>query len=475
MDIHQFIDENKNTKLEKVKQFGEESLCTVVRQSGENYAQHCIELASTLLEVTSDTSVLASALIHDLPIHPDGQELLRVSPLNDDERLLVHNLFRLRCLNIGDSRDDLDKVISAFSQDGRLLVMRMAHRLNDIRNLGRFPDEFRKTLAHETLHMYTAIAGRMGLHSWRYEMEDICFKLLHPQEADNLLERFASSRKIDLACLKHTREFLSREFKKMKIDVSMTGRIKNLYSTYRKMILKQRTFEELTDRLALRVIVDNLEDCYRVLGMVHNVMHPIPGKLKDYIGAPKENGYRSIHTVVYPLPGVTQQPIEIQIRTREIDRECEYGSLSHHNYKEWSYSIDTQPAKVNLFSNLSLLKKEAQSPSQFEKALRTYYNEKKLIVFDPKNNIYHLNQPSSAMDFCLTVHKERCSRLKEVKINGRNRPLDTPLKNGDVVECAFGRNLSFKNEWMTICYGDFSKQVAVLIHSKIKPKKALTK
>lgn len=439
--------------------FAREQLSGVLRRSGENYFVHGAEVAQALFEINPDPSLARVLLLHDLLVHPEGAALLKISPLTAEEKKLVQRMHALRRLNIDQDTHDLDYVITEFSQDGRLLVMRMAHRLNDIRHIDRFSNFLKNHIANESLHMYTAIAGRLGLHAWRYEMEDLCFRLLYPDIARRLDEQFKASADLDRTCLHHTRDFLTKEFRKNKVSPRIEMRIKSVYSTYRKMVEKKRGFHELTDRLALRIVVDDLEDCYRVLGMVHRIMHPIPGKLKDYIGAPKQNGYQSLHTVVYPLPGVTEQPMEIQIRTQEMDSVCEYGVAAHHLYKEKASVLGTHRARVDLFRNLEILKTQARSPEEFETALRNYFKEEQLLIFDSANHLYHLKKPATALDFACLVYGKRCSRLKKVRVNGRDQILSTPLHDGDVVEVQFGRLFSYERQWRSLVLHQKSKEV----------------
>jgi len=441
----------RHDKNNSVLSFAKKHLSSVKRRSGEDYATHGEEVAATLLEINSDSSLFRVALLHDLLVHSDGLYLLEQSPLSRDEKETVRRMHSLRRLHIDENTSDLDKTIDNFATDGRLVALRMAHRLNDIRHLDRFPRTLQRDITRETLHMYTAIAGRLGMYEIRYEMEDACFSFLHPVVSSRLQKKFEQNRRIDLACLTHAASYLKKEIEKQQIDCSVDYRIKGLYSTYRKMVIKKRTFEELTDRLALRIVVHNTDECYRVLGIIHNVMHPIPGKLKDYIGAPKENGYQSIHTVVYPLPGVTELPIEIQIRTEDMHRVCEYGSLSHGDYKSYLYTLQAQPARVNLFRNLQHLHEEARSPQQFEKALRQYFREDHMAIFDEENNLFHIRKPATALDFLVHAHDKRCRKLKEAKINGRRQSFETHLRDGDTVEAIFGRTVRLNKEWADAC------------------------
>ena len=224
------------------------------------------------------------------------------------------------------------------------------------------------------------------------------------------------------------------------------------------MALKKRRFEDLTDRIALRITVANTEDCYRALGVVHMHMHPIAGKLKDYIGAPKENGYRSIHTVVYPLPGVTEQPIEIQIRTDDMHREAQFGFSSHSDYKAMMYGLQTNASRVFLLQHLRSLRSYTESPRKFSNALRRYFRDDHVVVFDANNTLYHLPQSATALDFVYAAFPTRAARLKAVRVNGRTRRPDLELQSGDIVEPQFGRTKTIQKQWLKECRLPVSKK-----------------
>ncbi|PIQ76000.1 hypothetical protein COU78_03500 [Candidatus Peregrinibacteria bacterium CG10_big_fil_rev_8_21_14_0_10_49_24] len=431
--------------------FSHAHLSDILRRTGESYAEHGCQVASVLSENSADVSLLKVAVLHDVLLHKNGPALLSKSPLSKDERELIVQMHGLRRLHIDESTKDLDTVINAFMEDTRLLPLRMAHRLNDVRHLQLFLPTLRKQIAKETLHMYTAIAGRLGMHAWRYEMEDACFPIVQPKACANLREKFSQMEELDKTCLTHTQEFLMKNLQNEGISCHMDVRVKGLYSTYRKMVIKKRRFQDLTDRLAVRIVVPEVMDCYKTLAVVHACMHPIPGKLKDYIGAPKENGYQSIHTVVYPLPGVTEQPMEIQIRAEEMHRICEHGHASHAEYKTLMYALHARSARVNLFRNLQSLREEARSPQQFQEAMRKYFREDHVAIFDGDDNLYHFKQPVSAMDFVCTVHPSRCDKLKEIRINGRKMQLSSRLQDGDIVEVRFAREKTLQADWSHAC------------------------
>ncbi len=445
------FDPNDHSRLRAVSVYARKHLGSLKRRSGETYAKNGEEVAETLLEVVRDASLAAIALLHDLPLLQDGERILLNAPLTDDERVLVHRMHSLRGLSIDLIKQDLDLVINSFMQEPKLLPLRMAHRLTDIRHLQRFSKAAQRKIGRETLHMYAPLAGRLGMHAWRHEMEDVCFHLLQPDAAKNLEDEFALHEKNDRICLEHVQNFLEKKLQAAGIRSSMSARTKSLYSTYRKMIVKRRRLDELTDRLALRILVPTMDDCYRTLGIVHSSLRPMPGKLKDYIGAPKENGYRSIHTVIYPLPGVTEYPMEIQIRTLDMHEECEFGPARHADYKKFTYVLGSAIARVDLFRNLQSLKQHTRSPGQFETALRTYFREDHLALFDHRNNLYHLKKPLTALDFVCSVSPGRVQYLKDIRINGRLRPIDTLLHDGDAIEPAFTKTSQCTKEWLKAC------------------------
>ncbi|MDD4319346.1 MAG: HD domain-containing protein [Candidatus Peribacteraceae bacterium] len=445
------LDAPGRRKVSAAYAFARGHLSVLTRRTGRSYAEHGMEVALVLREVTGDPILLLAALLHDAYLLPDAEALLAASSLTPEERKLAYAMHELRRMHIDANTRDLDKVIAAFSADERLLVLRMAHRINDVRHLGRFLPDLRRAIARETLHMYASIAGRLGMHRWRHEMEDACFRYLQPRTAAALERRLRDCRELDEACLTHTTRFLRRRLRARGIPSRITSRIKGLYSTYRKMVLRKRRFEELTDRLALRVIVPDDDACYRALGVIHAVLHPMPGKLKDYIGAPKENGYRSIHTVVYPLAGVTEQPMEIQIRSEGMHAECEDGLARHTDYKHYLYALHSDETRVHLLRNLESLRMEARSPSAFETALRRYFDDAHAALFDARNNLYHLRKPLTALDFVCHVYGRRFLTLRRVRVNGRERPVGTVLKDGDIIDARFGRRRSADASWAAHC------------------------
>ena len=452
--ILQRIPEAEREKLSQVYAYSAEHLSSVRRRNGIDYSTHGLEVASVFSECSNDASIISVAFLHDILLHPQGEHLLSGAPLTQKEKNSVRIMNRLRRLHIDSNKMDLNRFIEAISEESYLIPLRIAHRLNDIRSLSLFDDELKEKMAHESLHMYAAIAGRLSMHSWRYEMEDICFRFLQKETVTGLLGKFEEYKKLDQISFSHAVKYIGKKLDEAGIHHRIDYRLKSLYSTYRKMIVKNRKFEDMTDRLAVRIITKNTEDCYRALGIVHAHMHPIAGKLKDYIGIPKENGYQSIHTVVYPLPGVTEQPIEIQIRTEEMHKACEYGVAAHGEYKNANYSLRTNYSHVNLIKNFQLLCAKGRSPEQFENTLRTYFDENHMAIFDSDNNLYHVKRPANILDFMCLLYPKKLANLKEVRLNGRVVPIDTALHDGDIVDPRFTKKPTINISWIKACVRD---------------------
>lgn len=455
------LSQQAQTAVNASADYARTHLGNIRRRTGEDYAQHGLEIAVTLQEATDDPALLSAAILHDLLVHPNGASLLRAAPLGEAERKLVRRLHRVRRLHIDEQTHDLDTALEEFIADPRVTLVRMAHRCTDVDHLDRFGPTLRREIAKETLHMYASIAGRLSMHAWRHRMEERCFRALQPRAAERLERQMQELADADAACLRHAKKHLGKALKRAGIPCSIDIRRKGLYSSYRKMVLKDRTMQELTDRLALRIVTRNAEDCYRALGVVHATMRPMPGKLKDYIGAPKENGYRSIHTVVFPLPGVSEFPIEVQMRTEDMHRECEFGVPAHGNYKSHRYTLDAAATRTNLFRNLAALRLDARTPDAFATALRKYFSADQLLVFDERGTSWYLQKPASIADFACHAAGDRAQYVNEVMLNGRRRPLDTLLQDGDTVMLRYGTDGSHSKLLARSCKHAHGKRPAI--------------
>jgi guanosine-3',5'-bis(diphosphate) 3'-pyrophosphohydrolase len=445
------FDDTWSEEIGRVYSFSSKYLTKIQRASGESYFQHGIEVALTLKEIIPDPRLVIVAILHDLPVHPQGEKLLLKALLSNFQRKLILDMFQLRHLHIDAEMRDLDLALRSFTKDTRILLLRMAHRLNDMRHIDHFSEDRQQRLASETLHMYTAIASQLGINAVRTELEDRCFLYLFPEIAQKMKKQFQQLESVDKVCLSRMRDFICQKLGEYNIENRVQFRIKGLYSTYRKMLLKNLVLSEVMDRLALRIIVENEEDCYRVLWLVHKYMHPVPEKLTDYIGMPKDNGYRSIHTVIYPFVGVTEVPMEIQIRTHEMEKECEFGQAAHGDYKKIRYALTSMTSRVNLFRNLSVKRDVMNNPDDFEKIFRDYFNERKTMIFDEMGKPYYIDKSFTVLDFVCLQYGEKVIQLKTARVNGRIQHFSTFLRNGDIVHIRFSPENKIKREWLDYC------------------------
>ncbi|MBD3327967.1 HD domain-containing protein [Candidatus Peregrinibacteria bacterium] len=466
-DIVENLKEGDAENIKKAADFSFKYLSNIPRRSGESYFQHGMEVAGTLKEVSNDPKLLRVGLIHDLYVHPQGKKLVNELGLSADDKSLIQGMYGLRRLHIDKKTDDLDHVVNTIIRDPRLVIMRMAHRMNDVRNLERFSERMARNLAGETLHMYSAIVGKLNMNIWRREMEDTCFKWLYPESANSIQYQMDRVKKMDEACLIYASEFLHRKLGEHGLKVKISSRIKGVYSAYRKMLIKNLNFGELYDRLAIRILVDKEEDCYKALWVVHKYMNPVFGLMHDYIGMPKENGYQSLHTVVHPLSGVTDRSMEVQIRTHEMHSTCEFGVAAHGNYKKVNYSLTRPGARVNLLRNLSVMKQGIESVDKLDVVMQQQYIGDHMLVFDNNNNIHYVPKPSTALDFVCTIHGAKVNRLKEVRVNGRKQSMGTLLNDGDTLEVSFSRQKVLKRNWKDYCEGRFGRELVRQLSSGV--------
>jgi GTP diphosphokinase / guanosine-3',5'-bis(diphosphate) 3'-diphosphatase len=439
-------------EVAEVLAFAREHLRAIPRQIDGNYATHSIRVAETVAEMTTDPVLLRVALLHDLLAHADGETLLRQSPLTREERDLARKMFMLRHLRLDSNMEQLETALYAFIEQPKVLPLRIAHRLHDIRQLEEFPSDSAQHIATETLSIYCAIAQRFGFSAWRREMEDRCFRLLQPQEAaatQAMIDRVHGS---EMGDLRRAKTFLSKHFRNAGIAAQIHCKTKCLYTTHSKMEREQIPFDGLHDRLQIRVIVGRSDWCYAALSVVHSIFSPMPGLLQDFIGSPKDNGYRSIDTFVYPCAGVTSRPLDISIRTAQMHDECEFGIG-----KGGRLAI-TRNTWLDLLHHLHVRGHEMQAPWQFAELLRGYFAGG-IGLYDSKHNFYRLRPPVTALDFACHVYGSACAGLQSVSRNGVQCPLDTPLKNGDTVGARFSPATRVSKEWIDACRHDSSKDV----------------
>ncbi|MFH1583101.1 MAG: TGS domain-containing protein, partial [Candidatus Falkowbacteria bacterium] len=320
----------------------------------------------------------------------------------------------------------------AMAQNLRVILIKFADRLHNLRTLESLPLEKRQRIARETLEIYAPIAGLLGVWRLKWQMEDICFKYLYPEEYKKLAYKYEVEKKLEHnQYIQKTKNMLGAKLKEAKIPFQISSRFKHLYSIYLKLQKKDRKFDEIYDVFALRIVVPNIADCYKTLGIIHSLWRPNPGRFKDYIAVPKPNGYQALHTTVYGPEG---KSTEFQIRTKEMDDGAKYGIAAH-----WSYKIDggrindskKQPAWVKEVLNIQ---KETEDTSDFIKQIKFDVFHDRIFVFTPKGDIFDLPEGATPIDFAYYVHSDIGNQAVGAMVNDKMATLDMELKNGDLVE-----------------------------------------
>jgi GTP pyrophosphokinase len=404
------------------------------RLSGEEYVNHPLEVASILADLRLDASTLAAALLHDT-VEDTELTMEEVSrEFGPDVAHLVEGVTKLSRISFRSDQqlhaENIRKMLMAMADDIRVVLIKLADRLHNMRTLDVLPEVKRKRISRETLDIYAPLAHRLGIGQIKWELEDLAFRNLDPDSYQEVVGRVARKRAERESLVSDLREILARELEKIDIAADITGRPKHMYSIWQKMTREQKDFSEIYDLIAIRVLVDSVKDCYGVLGVVHSLWKPLPGRFKDYIAMPKSNGYQSLHTSVISHAG---EPIEIQIRTHEMHQVADFGVAAHWTYKE--RGTDRQfDQKLGWLRLLMEWQKEVVDAESFVDAVKVDLFQDEVFVFSPKGDVLNLPAGSTPVDFAYRIHTEVGHRCIGAKVNGRMVPLDYVLQNGEIVE-----------------------------------------
>ncbi len=422
-----------------------------VRKSGEEYITHPVAVAEILAELGLDPATIIAALLHDTV--EDTKITLETirRDFGDEVADLVDGVTKLDKLTYGPTAEaeTLRKMVIAMSRDIRVLVIKLSDRLHNARTWQYVSPETAHRKAQETLDIYAPLAHRLGMNAIKWELEDLSFRVLEPKKFDEI-ERLVADRSPSRSRL--TDEVVGLVEEDLKVDgiiAKVSGRQKHLYSVYQKMVVRGRDFNEIYDLVGIRVLVENVRDCYGVLGAIHARWSPIPGRFKDYIAMPKFNLYQSLHTTVI---GPTGKAVEIQIRTFDMHARAEYGIAAHWKYKLKSDTSDSAQAGTDMLwlKQLHEWQQETEDVGEFLDTLRYDLRTPEVFVFTPKGSVIALPAGSTPVDFAYAVHTEVGNRCVGAKVNGKLIPLESPLNNGDVVEVVTNKheNAGPSRDWM---------------------------
>jgi len=410
------------------------------RRSGEDFITHPVGVAKICAGLRLDTATLCAALLHDT-VEDTSASLDEVhAEFGEEIATLVDGVTKLTGITF-QSRDDRQaenyrKMMVAMAADIRVILIKLADRLHNMRTLRAMPKQKQHEKAKETLEIFAPLAHRLGIHAIKWELEDLAFAALHPRKYKEIKGLVSQQREEREGYVARAGSYLEKELKDVGIEAGISGRAKHFYSIYSKMTKKGREFNEIYDLTAMRVLVGSVKDCYGAIGVIHSLWKPLPGRFKDLVAMPKFNGYQALHTTVIGPEG---RPLEIQIRTREMHDMAEYGVAAHWIYKDGDYDSRSGPLKdvedkVQWLAQMLDWQKELQDPQEFAQTLRADLFEDDVFVFTPKGEVKSLPARSTPLDFAYSVHTDVGHRCVGAKVNGKIVPLHYELVSGDIVE-----------------------------------------
>jgi guanosine-3',5'-bis(diphosphate) 3'-pyrophosphohydrolase len=462
-----------------------------VRLSGAPYFSHPFETAKNLAHLGMDATTISAGLLHD--IIEDAEVSTEEIEKEFGKEILfliegVTKLGKLKYRGLERHTESLQKLFVAMSQDLRVLIIKLADRLHNMRTLEFVREEKRGRIAMETLEIYAPLADRLGMSKLKGDLEDLAFPYVYPEQYEKVKKMAEEKTQETSVLLEKMERQLREEFNKEKVvGAKVSRRFKHYYSLFRKLERKDWDIEKIYDISALRIVVSSVSDCYRVLGIVHSFWRPLPGRIKDYIAFPKPSGYKSVHTTVFAGDGSI---IEIQIRTEEMHRDAELGVASHFSYKEASRGTKSRQLSKNFLWIAKLLPNFAQpksissvgdalpsgdemplwvkqlaeihtgifDPKEFLNNLKTDFFEHRVFAFTPQGDVIDLPFDSSPIDFAYSIHSDIGDHIAGVKVNGKLVSLDTPIKNGDIVEVMTKKSSHPSSKWLEMAKTTLAKR-----------------
>lgn len=421
------------------------------RKSGEKYIIHPMAVAKILAELGMDEETIVAGLLHDVIEDTPYTDEELTAEFGDQIDLMVEGVTKLASLKFETKEErqaeSLRKMFLAMSKDIRVLIIKLADRLHNLRTINYMSEKQIKNKCQETLDIYAPLASRLGIYTMKFELEDTAMKYLYPKEYAYIAQKVNAKKSERQAMIDKILAGIRETLDDMGLKYETYGRSKHFYSIFRKMRDQHKTIDEIFDLIAVRIIVETVRDCYAVLGAVHTMWTPIPGRFKDYIAMPKPNMYQSLHTTVM---GENGSPFEIQIRTYEMHRIAEYGIAAHWKYKE-GITKDKEEMKMSWLRQALEWQKDTNNPSEFMDALKVDLFVNEVYVFTPKGDVMELPAGATPLDFAFKIHTDIGAKCIGAKVNGKMVPIDHKLENGDIVEIMTSPNASGPSiDWLRI-------------------------
>ena len=444
---------NQDTSLiEKAYHFAEKAHAGQKRESGEPYFTHCQHVANILMDFNLDADTICAGLLHDtVEDTPVTLEDLR-REFSKEIAHMVQGVTKISDLKFSSTDEETvenwRKMLIAVAEDVRVILIKLADRTHNMRTMDVMPPDRQKFKAYETISLYAPLAQRLGMFTIKTDLEDLSFKYLHPEEYKSIKSQVEARTADRQAALDAFKKQLEPALQAEHMDFRILARAKNYYSIYRKMQKHHCTFAEIQDSLGVRIITKTVQDCYRALGLVHSVFKPIAGTFTDYIATPKANMYQSIHTTVLSQTG---DIIEIQIRTEEMHRTCEYGIAAHWRYKMGNVKPDKNfDEKINWIRRWIEWQQDLTAPREFLEGFKTDVNLQQIFVFTPRADVKSLPEGSTPIDFAYAIHTDIGDHYVGAKVNNRMVRMDYTFKTGDVCEIITRKNGEPKGDWLEL-------------------------
>lgn len=436
--------------VKKAHAFADKAHAQQKRSSGDPYIIHPTEVAQILSDMRLDLASICAAFLHDT-VEDTGVSLEEIEKqFNKDIAVLVDGVTKLNKMTFRTTEEkqaeNFRKMIIAMSKDIRVILVKLADRLSNMRSLQFLPPHKQKAIAQETLDIYAPIANRLGMSTVKTELEDLCLRFLHPDVYYKLAELVAKSKSDREKHIEDVVHLITEKLSEYDVQAQILGRAKHFYSIYKKMERRQLDYSELHDVIAFRIVVDNITECYKALGVIHAAFKPVPGRFKDYIAMPKANHYQSLHTTVI---GPTGERTEIQIRTHEMHLVAERGIAAHWKYKEGKFDSRGQD-NVEWVSRLLEWQKDLSDPNEFLETVRVDLFSEDVFVFTPKGEVKELPYGATPLDFAYAVHTDVGNRCVGAKVNGRIVSLKHRLKSGDTIEVITSPTQTPSKDWLKI-------------------------
>lgn len=436
--------------LEKAYLFAKNAHKDQKRETGEPYFTHCCAVAQILLDFKMDEETICAGLLHDT-VEDTGIPAEEIKKeFNKDVAHMVQGVTKISDLKFSSTDEETvenwRKMLIAVAEDVRVILIKLADRTHNMRTMDVMPPEKQKFKSYETITLYAPLAQRLGMFTIKTDLEDLAFKYLHPEEFKQLVAEVEKRSADREATLNEFKRLLEPALKEENMEYRLLSRAKNYYSIYRKMQKQNLTFAEIQDSLGVRIITKNLSDCYKALGVVHSRFKPLAGTFTDYIATPKSNMYQSIHTTVLVPTG---DIVEIQIRTEEMHRTCEYGIAAHWRYKLGAGKKDKNfDEKINWIRQWIEWQRDLTAPREFLEGFKTDINLQQVFVFTPQADVKPLPEGSTPIDFAYAIHTDIGDRYMGAKVNNRMVRMDYVFKTGDVCEVITKKNSEPKRDWL---------------------------